>query len=369
MSYIKPLNGSIGPKQTKCLITDESAHVDFDDFVCVITTTRTPDVPSGNAFAVKTRTSMTWGRGNKCRVVVTTGVEWTKSSFIKGELCVREECRHPARNADFSSRAGIIEKSCIEGQKTYHTDLEKAMRAYISTHRNEFTEDGQDPDAALAAEEVEAAEAEEASIAEETAAGSASTSAIASLASSSGALGPVWSVVEPLFQSLAQQSATSLILGAVVVVLLISNLWTLRGRDATHDLHPAERARRRVLAGQSVADPALGDGAVGPSHEVANAVRDVLDNYFAAAAAGSTAQKGPVPMRESAAGSSPGATALPVNKADRPRGEAAPDGGDAEIDELALLLDRVEERASRLREELAARRTALAAESAAAAAA
>ncbi|KWU42122.1 hypothetical protein RHOSPDRAFT_6244, partial [Rhodotorula sp. JG-1b] len=130
MSYIKPLTGSIGPRQTKCLITDESAHVDFDDFVCVITTTRTPDVPSGGAFAVKTRTSMTWDKGNKCRVVVTTGVEWSKSSFIKG----------------------IIEKSAIEGQKQYHSDLEKAMRAYIATHRNEFVEEGQDPDAPTATE-------------------------------------------------------------------------------------------------------------------------------------------------------------------------------------------------------------------------
>lgn len=84
MSYIKPLNGSIGPKQTKCLLTDENAHVDFDDYVCVITTTRTPDVPSGSAFAVRTKTSMTWAKGNSCRVVVTTGVEWSKSSFIKG---------------------------------------------------------------------------------------------------------------------------------------------------------------------------------------------------------------------------------------------------------------------------------------------
>lgn len=85
ISYIKPLNGSIGPRQTKCLLTDENAHVDFDDYVCVITTTRTPDVPSGSAFSVRTRTSLTWSKGNSCRVVVTTGVEWTKSSFIKGE--------------------------------------------------------------------------------------------------------------------------------------------------------------------------------------------------------------------------------------------------------------------------------------------
>ena len=84
LSYIKPLFATMGPKQTKCLIVEETAHVDFDDFVCVITTTRTPDVPSGGSFSVKTRTSMTWAKGNSCRVVVTTGVEWTKSSFLKG---------------------------------------------------------------------------------------------------------------------------------------------------------------------------------------------------------------------------------------------------------------------------------------------
>lgn len=84
LSYIRPLSGAIGPRQTKCIIIDEFAHIDFEDFVCIITTTRTPDVPSGSAFSVKTRTSITWAPGNTCRVVVTTGVEWSKSSFIKG---------------------------------------------------------------------------------------------------------------------------------------------------------------------------------------------------------------------------------------------------------------------------------------------
>lgn len=93
MSYIKPLTGSFGPKQTKCLISDETAHVDFDDYVCVITTTRTPDVPSGNAFSVKTRTALTWAKGNTCRVVVTTGVEWTKGSFLKGAPSASSEQR------------------------------------------------------------------------------------------------------------------------------------------------------------------------------------------------------------------------------------------------------------------------------------
>lgn len=84
MSYIKPLNGSLGPKQTKCEIRDESVVCDFDTYVSMITTTRTPEVPSGGVFAVKTRTCITWASAVSTRIVVTTQVEWTGRSFIKG---------------------------------------------------------------------------------------------------------------------------------------------------------------------------------------------------------------------------------------------------------------------------------------------
>ena len=86
MSYIKPLNGSIGPKSTKCELRDECAHCDFDDYVSMITTTKTPDVPSGGVFSVKTRTCITWASSVSSRILVTTQVEWTGRSFIKGEL-------------------------------------------------------------------------------------------------------------------------------------------------------------------------------------------------------------------------------------------------------------------------------------------
>ena len=62
MTYIKPLNGSIGPKSTKCEIRDEMAFCDFEDYVSMITTTRTPEVPSGGVFSVKTRTCIAWMR-------------------------------------------------------------------------------------------------------------------------------------------------------------------------------------------------------------------------------------------------------------------------------------------------------------------
>lgn len=82
-SYIKPLSGSIGPKQTKCELTDETEFCDFNVAVVTITTTRTPDVPSGSVFAVKTRTCITWASSATTRVVVTSQVEWSGRSFIK----------------------------------------------------------------------------------------------------------------------------------------------------------------------------------------------------------------------------------------------------------------------------------------------
>jgi len=89
MSYIKPLNGSLGPKQTKCEIKDETVHCDFEAYISTVTTTRTPEVPSGGVFAVKTRTCITWAGPISSKVVVTTQVEWSGRSFIKGAfVCV-----------------------------------------------------------------------------------------------------------------------------------------------------------------------------------------------------------------------------------------------------------------------------------------
>lgn len=84
MSYIKPLYASMGPKQTKCEIRDETEYCDFDDYVSTVSTTKNPDVPSGNVFSCKTRTCIMWASLMSTRVVVTTQVEWTGRSFIKG---------------------------------------------------------------------------------------------------------------------------------------------------------------------------------------------------------------------------------------------------------------------------------------------
>lgn len=83
MSYIKPLGGAIGPKSTKCLIIEEVNHQDFEKYVSVLTTTATPDVPSGGSFTCKTRTCLTWAGKGKVRMYVTVLVDFTKSSWLK----------------------------------------------------------------------------------------------------------------------------------------------------------------------------------------------------------------------------------------------------------------------------------------------
>lgn len=209
MSYIKPLNASVGPRQTKCEIRDEIVHADFEDYVSTITTTRTPDVPSGGVFSVKTRTCIMWASAVSTRIIVTTQVEWTGRSFIKG----------------------IIERSAIDGQKTYHADLEKAMRSYIQKHQSEFIPEGVDvaaiapppPELSEAAAETEDAgkkrERERNQRAFQWAYDTFDGARQVAVRSTKGAL--------ELVRDAWDQSSSNTILYFVIVLLVISNIWTL----------------------------------------------------------------------------------------------------------------------------------------------
>ena len=83
-TYIKPLGGSIGPKQTKCITTENLDAFDLEKAISVTCTTQTPDVPSGNAFSVKTRYCLSWAPGNATRFQMNCGIEWTAKSWLKG---------------------------------------------------------------------------------------------------------------------------------------------------------------------------------------------------------------------------------------------------------------------------------------------
>jgi hypothetical protein len=90
-SYIKPLTGSsFAPKQTKCISTETLDSLDLEKAVSVTISTQTPDVPSGNVFAVKTRYCLTWANGNATRIQMNCAIEWTGKSWLKGAdlLCL-----------------------------------------------------------------------------------------------------------------------------------------------------------------------------------------------------------------------------------------------------------------------------------------
>lgn len=108
-SYIKPLNGSIGPKQTKCISTETLDLLDLEKAVLVTLSTQTPDVPSGNVFATKTKYLFTWAAGNQTRFLMTCTIEWTGKSWLKVP----------------------IEKGAIDGQTTFGNELVKALQAGV----------------------------------------------------------------------------------------------------------------------------------------------------------------------------------------------------------------------------------------------
>ncbi|KAF2638571.1 hypothetical protein P280DRAFT_471172 [Massarina eburnea CBS 473.64] len=110
-SYIKPLGGSIGPKQTKCNITSTLEQYDLNKAVSVSQSTQTPDVPSGNIFLTKTRYCLMWGPNNTTRLIMTYTVEWSGKSWLRGP----------------------IEKGAGDGQMLYATALTTALRNTVAT--------------------------------------------------------------------------------------------------------------------------------------------------------------------------------------------------------------------------------------------
>ena len=84
-SYIKPLNAPIGPRSTKCIITEALDSLDYEKAASLTISTQTPDVPSGNVFVVKTKYCLTWAENNQTRVLVNCTIEWSGKSWIKGQ--------------------------------------------------------------------------------------------------------------------------------------------------------------------------------------------------------------------------------------------------------------------------------------------
>ena len=85
-SYIKPLSGSFGPKQTKCITTEVLDSFDLERSVSVTVSTVTPDVPNGNLFTTKTKYCLSWAPGNGTRFFANCTIEWSGKSWLKSKL-------------------------------------------------------------------------------------------------------------------------------------------------------------------------------------------------------------------------------------------------------------------------------------------
>ncbi|RKF58743.1 putative membrane protein C20F10.07 [Erysiphe neolycopersici] len=112
-SYIKPLGGPIGPKQTKCICIETLDFFDFEKYISVTISTQTPDVPSGNIFCIKTRYCFMWGPNNCTRLQISYMIEWTGKSWLKGP----------------------IEKGAADGQSQYARDIITALKNTLSSSR------------------------------------------------------------------------------------------------------------------------------------------------------------------------------------------------------------------------------------------
>ncbi|KAI1635154.1 hypothetical protein F4809DRAFT_465762 [Biscogniauxia mediterranea] len=119
-TYIKPLNASIGPKQTKCIVNETIENIDLEKSVNVQVSTQNPDVPSGNVFSVKTKYCLSWAENNATHVTVNCTTEWTGKSWIKGP----------------------IEKGVKDGQTQYCKDLFASLKASVSSRPRSATLNG-----------------------------------------------------------------------------------------------------------------------------------------------------------------------------------------------------------------------------------
>ncbi len=109
-NFIRRLNYTIGPKQTKCYLTETIKHYDPSSYASILVSTSTPDVPSGNSFTVKTHYILNWGNDGESILTISCFVVWTGGSWIKG----------------------IVESKNLETQKQSAEDLIKLINKTIN---------------------------------------------------------------------------------------------------------------------------------------------------------------------------------------------------------------------------------------------
>ncbi|RAL14421.1 GRAM and VASt domain-containing protein [Aspergillus homomorphus CBS 101889] len=206
-SYIKPLNGSIGPKQTKCISTETLDFLDLEKAVLVTLSTQTPDVPSGNVFCTKTKYLFTWAANNQTRFLMTCTIEWSGKSWLKGP----------------------IEKGAIDGQGSFGTELVNALKAAVAPRgRTGGAKSGKGKGRRKRSESTQEDTSAATKAAEEAATQKARS--WGPLEPLHGVLGPVADIVTPLLGG----NATLLIIGILLFMLFFRS--PSQSSTTSHDI-------------------------------------------------------------------------------------------------------------------------------------
>ena len=140
-------------------------------------------------------------------------------------------------------KTGIIEKSAIDGQRTYQRELDRAMRIYIQEHQTEFIPAGLDPASVVVAVEgetavpttstgpipqnAEAARKEREKVREQERNQRSIQWAYDTFEGAMSVGRQSASVAIELVRDAWDQSSTSTILYFAIALLVLSNLWTL----------------------------------------------------------------------------------------------------------------------------------------------
>jgi hypothetical protein len=184
---------------------------------------------------------------------------------------------------------GIIERSAIDGQKVYHSDLEKAMRLYIQAHQSEFLPEGIDPvvidlarelpdanavqpesptDKRLHEDEFKQRERERNQRGLQWAWDTFAGASQVAKQSTQGAL--------ELIRDAWDQSSSTTILWFVIVILVLSNAWTLMRMGASRDEASRKLESRKVEERekwvQSIVTALWEELATGKGHALAETV-------------------------------------------------------------------------------------------------
>ncbi|ORX38733.1 hypothetical protein BD324DRAFT_622133 [Kockovaella imperatae] len=114
MSYVMHMSG-MGPSESDCYSTETVAVADPKTSYEIVSETRTPGVPSGKRFVIRTRTVLTHAEVHHkpgSRMYVTTECDWSSSSWLKG----------------------TITPAVIKGQRSHHEQLAKKVNEWIKSH-------------------------------------------------------------------------------------------------------------------------------------------------------------------------------------------------------------------------------------------